>query len=119
MHEKKEKYYQIPERYDIILLIVLRVLNKDGEKGGVMGNYQLRKAAGLYWLLDLEQSGFDYKKPLPLNESGAKIWRLIQAGMPEEEMAAAFAADYGIGMEQAREDIGLFLQQLRKQGIKC
>lgn len=32
--------------------------------------YQLRCAAGKYWLLDMEQDGETYRPPLMLNESG-------------------------------------------------
>ena len=35
--------------------------------------YQLRYAAGIYWLLDMSQPGYPYRKPLPLNEMGAAI----------------------------------------------
>lgn len=32
--------------------------------------YQLRCAAGKYWLLDMEQDGETYRPPLMLNERG-------------------------------------------------
>lgn len=42
--------------------------------------YQLRCAAGKYWLLDMEQDGETYRPPLMLNESGAYIFRQYMAG---------------------------------------
>ena len=41
--------------------------------------YQLRCAAGKYWLLDMEQDGETYRPPLMLNESGAYIFRQYMA----------------------------------------
>ena len=40
--------------------------------------YQLRQAAGAYWLLDMEQ-GEQYKKPFMLNECGA--YRAVYDGV--------------------------------------
>lgn len=44
------------------------------KKSGNNG-YELRKAAGLYWLLDLRQDGEHYKPPLAMNEMGAEIFK--------------------------------------------
>lgn len=82
--------------------------------------YQLRKAAGSYWLLDMEQPGLLYKPPVPLNESGADIWRLLaDEGKGPEQIAEIFAQEYGMAVQDALLDIRQFMQQLRKQGIKC
>ena len=51
--------------------------------------YQLRQAAGAYWLLDMEQ-GEQYKKPFMLNECGAYIYRAYISGMSEDEIMQAF-----------------------------
>lgn len=50
------------------------------KKSGNNG-YELRKAAGLYWLLDLRQDGEHYKPPLAMNEMdwrlcGQHIWEI-------------------------------------------
>lgn len=82
--------------------------------------YQLRKAAGCYWLLDMTQSGLDYKRPVPLNESGARIWQLMaDEGSKIEQAAQVMAQEYGIAASDALLDIRQFMEQLKKQGIKC
>lgn len=48
--------------------------------------YELRKAAGLYWLLDLRQDGEHYKPPLAMNEMGTEIFKYRQLGDSEEEI---------------------------------
>ena len=49
--------------------------------------YQLRKAAGIYWLMDMEQEGIPYRKPIPVNDTGADIWTLHEAGKSKDEIA--------------------------------
>ncbi len=79
--------------------------------------YQLRYAAGLYWLLDMEQTGEIYKKPVTMNECGAYIWQNYIKSVSEEEIADMLHMRYGISYEEALEDIREFIEQLQKQGI--
>ena len=46
--------------------------------------YQIRQAAGMYWLLDMEQSGIPYRQPVLLNETGAAFWKLLVQGKPSQ-----------------------------------
>lgn len=80
--------------------------------------YQLRKAAGTYWLLDMGQTGPAYTKPVPLNESGAEIWKMLEEGKSPEQMAEVFAEDYEITYEEALLDIRQFIRQLERQGVQ-
>lgn len=80
-------------------------------------SYQLRYAAGLYWLLDMEQSGVPYHRPLALNEVGADIWKLLAQGEEEEKIAEKLSAEYQVSPEAIREDIAQFRQQLEQAGI--
>ena len=66
--------------------------------------YQLRYAAGIYWLLDMSQPGYPYRKPLPLNEMGASIWRMMEKGWGQERwerMYGTFASSLN-GRESKR-----------------
>lgn len=78
--------------------------------------YQLRQAAGAYWLLDMEQ-GEQYKKPFMLNGCGAYIYRAYISGMSEDEIMQAFAKEYGLSFSCAQSDVGQFMMELRQQGI--
>ena len=80
--------------------------------------YQLRYAAGSYWLLDMEQSGKDYVQPVALNEAGAEIWRRLQAGGTVEQIAEEFHRQFQIPLSEAVEDIRQFILQLQRQGMK-
>ena len=79
--------------------------------------YQLRFAAGLYWLIDMEQSGGHYISPVPLNEGGAKIWELIESGMSMSDICKQFSGIYEIPLAQAQRDVSEFIDQLRRKHI--
>lgn len=79
--------------------------------------YQLRYAAGLYWLLDMEQTGGTYKKPVIMNECGAYIWQNYIESVSEQEIAGMLHTRYGISSEEALKDVREFIKQLQKQGI--
>ncbi len=79
--------------------------------------YRIRKAAGSYWLLDMEQPGDNYIEPIELNESGAKIWELASQGLDAVAIAEDLARQYGIDMETVKEDVMQFLAGLEAVGV--
>lgn len=79
--------------------------------------YLLRYAAGCYWLLDMRQEGKTFCPPLPLNKTGAVIWRSIEKGINREKCAEHLAACYGISREQALMDVQLFLEELQRHQV--
>ena len=80
-------------------------------------NYQLRQAAGEYWLIRMDQQRFVYEKPIMLNEVGAMIWKQHMQGHTEQEIAALLQQTYGIDDQEAYQDVQQFIRQLREQGI--
>lgn len=82
-----------------------------------MSRYQMRHAAGVCWLLDMEQPGYPYKKPVPLNEQGAQIWEMTVRGMDIGEISGKLAEWYGVSSEEIRSDVREFYEQLGRQGI--
>lgn len=83
----------------------------------VNSGYSIRKAAGSYWLLDMKQNGKDYKEPIELNESGARIWELASQGRDISFIAEYLVKQYGIGIEMAKEDVRQFLKGLEAAGV--
>lgn len=81
------------------------------------GRYQLRKAAGLYWLVDMEQSGVERQEQIVLNESGAYIWRQYQRLQSETKVAEVLSREFGISAQEGLADIRQFFQQLKEQGL--
>lgn len=79
--------------------------------------YQLRKAAGLYWLLDMEQDGAERREPVVLNGSGAYIWEQYRRLGSEMSVAEALSREFGLSVQEGLADIRQFFQQLREQGL--
>ena len=79
--------------------------------------YQLRKAAGLYWLVDMEQSGVGRQEQIVLNESGAYIWKQYRLLQSETAVAEVLSREFGISVQEGLTDIRQFFQQLKEQGL--
>jgi hypothetical protein len=77
-------------------------------------NYQLRHAAGKYWLLAMEQPGFAYRQPVCLNESGAFLWELLAKGADRKEAAEQLAQEFGLAENEALQDVTDFIRQLEE-----
>ena len=82
-----------------------------------VNRYQLRYAAGLYWLLDMVQSGEAYVSPLPLNEEGAQLWKMIQCGMSEDAICKHLCEKYEVSPQQAHIDVHEFIVQLKSKNV--
>ncbi len=84
----------------------------------VDNTYALRYAAGCYWLIDMSQKGVPYKRPMTLNEVGAKIWEMLVAEYGIDEMCKKLSEEYDISKSELEEDINQFLNQLHAYGVK-
>ena len=80
--------------------------------------YQLRYAAGQYWLLDTLQEGVPYKRPLIMNEVGADIWRMVEQGYSRTQIVDVLSREYQISDEVVEQDLAQFLAQLAEFGIE-
>ena len=83
----------------------------------MFGDYQLRKAAGSYWLIDMRQSGKDWRQPLRLNETGVQLLEGFYEGRTPDELADDLAERYELSPEEVREDVHAFLAQLAANGV--
>lgn len=84
---------------------------------GQKDDYQLRYAAGLYWLLDMKQEGEIYRRPLSLNETGALIWKRHRQGESPRRIARFLAEEYEVPEQETYSDVERFLQMLAERGI--
>ena len=82
-----------------------------------MSEYQLRQAAGKYWLLHMEQKGIPYERPLQLNRIGAEMWELLTEKKTTEQIVEYLAREYEVSAEEIKEDIQQFYHQLETYGI--
>lgn len=82
-----------------------------------MSDYQLRCAAGNFFLLNMQQKGIPYEKPLQLNGIAAEFWNLFLEGNTEDRIVAAMVQKYGVTPKKIREDMQLFCRQMNELGI--
>lgn len=87
------------------------------EQKNIFTRYQLRQAAGMYFLIDCEQPGLPYRRPMTLNEVGARIWELLSEGRDREQIARILSEEYEVELAEVSEDVALFCRQLKEQKI--
>lgn len=51
------------------------------------------------------------------NESGTKLWAMIEAGCKTSDLAAHLQTEYALSSEQAEADAKSFLQELAQEGL--
>lgn len=83
-------------------------LNKD---------FVLRKVCGLNVVLPTGTNVKDFGGALNLNDTAALIYEQLQAGMTDEETAAALVAAYDITPETALADVRETIDSLREAGV--
>lgn len=83
----------------------------------MMPEYQLRCAAGQYWLLDMSQEGVPYKQPMMMNSMGAEIWTRMEQGMSGQQIAEALSQEYDADIKEIEKDILAFQKQLIGYGV--
>lgn len=74
--------------------------------------YVLQKAAGIYWLIDSEQEGVPFRKPLRMNEMGATIWNLKQEGKTVPEIVGTLQKEYDADEAMLTRDVEVFMAEL-------
>lgn len=76
--------------------------------------YRLREAAGYHWLIHVTQSGANYEAPMPVNAVGAEICQDLIQGKTVEEIAGTLAEKYRVSLEEMRQDVQAFMEQVRE-----
>lgn len=96
----------------------MQIIQNNTKTQFIKERYQLRYAAGQYWLLDMQQKGIAYQRPMSMNEVGAMICLQLAADRTHEQIAEELSRKYEVGIEEIREDIRQFVGQLEKYGIE-
>ena len=78
--------------------------------------FVLRKVADTWVVLAIGAASVDFNGMLTLNNTGAKLWELIEKGVDREGLADALTAEYEVSKEQALEDVDTFYRKLVQAG---
>ncbi len=79
-------------------------------------NFVLRQVAGTWVVLPLGAETVNFSGMLQLNESGAMLWRTLEAGGGEEALVEALLGEYDVTRQQAEADVKAFLAKLEQAG---
>lgn len=79
-------------------------------------NFVLRQVAGAWVVLPLGAETVNFSGMLQLNDSGAMLWRVLEAGGNQEALVDALLGEYDVTREQAEADVQEFLAKLTQAG---
>ena len=79
-------------------------------------NFVLRQVAGAWVVLPLGAETVNFSGMLQLNDSGAMLWRVLEAGGDKEALVDALLGGYDVTREQAEADVQEFLAKLTQTG---
>lgn len=80
-------------------------------------DYKYREIAGEYYLIPVGAAAEKASAPIQLSETAAWIWRQIEKGVSEKEMADKMTLEYEVDPARAQAAVAQFLTRLREQGI--
>jgi hypothetical protein len=52
-----------------------------------------------------------------LNNTGARIWEMLEAGTPEDDILERLSAEFEVAPEQLKRDLNDLLRELTSQGL--
>ena len=79
-------------------------------------NILLRQVADTWVVMPVAEAVLSLNAMLTLNESGALLWKTLEAGCTREELVAAFTGEYIVSRQQAEADVDEFLAKVRELG---
>lgn len=78
--------------------------------------FVLRQVADTWVVLPLGQDTVSFNGVLTLNNSGAKLWDLLEKGADEKTLVRALMDAFDVETQQAEEDVQSFLDVLEQAG---
>ena len=76
----------------------------------------LREVAGTWIILAVGAACVDFNGVLTLNETGAQLWKLLEAGKTQQELVDYLLQEYEVSEPQAQADVDEFLNVLHQVG---
>ncbi len=68
-------------------------------------------------VVPIRRGAADMDSIYTFNESGTRLWAMVEANQTASEMAAQLQAEYGLSAEKASADIQQFLADLTDAGL--
>ena len=83
----------------------------------IKDGFILRKLADSFVVVSINRKNNDFNGMIQLNSTGAFIWEQLQTDKAKEELLKPMLDKYELSEQQARKDIDLFIDKLRKDNL--
>src|ERR1039457_2066354 len=80
-------------------------------------NVVSRVADGEAVVVPIRSAANDRNSIYPFNQSGTRLWAMVEEGRSGAEMATFLQTEYGLSAEEARLDTEEFLGELAREGL--
>ncbi|MCD7802900.1 MAG: PqqD family protein [Clostridiales bacterium] len=80
-------------------------------------DFMLREIAGETLVIPVNEAAVHFQGIMSLNESGKLLWDRLQEDATEADLVTALLDVYDTSPEIAKQDVSVFLNQLREQNI--
>lgn len=78
--------------------------------------FMLREVAGSFVVVNISGE-LSFNGMITLNDTGAFIWKKLEQGISQQDIAASLAAEYDVEPEIADRDVDIFLKKMAGAGI--
>ena len=79
-------------------------------------NLVLRQVADTWTALPLGKDIINFDGMITLNDTGAMLWQMLEAGAEKEDLVKALTKEYDVSEQQALADIEEFIDKLSNAG---
>lgn len=77
----------------------------------------LRHVADTWLVLPLTTANVSFNGMITLNETGAMLWKALEAGANKTMLAELLMKEYAVDFAQAMDDVEAFLKKLLQQEL--
>lgn len=79
-------------------------------------DFALRQVVDTWVVLPLDEQTVDFSGMLTLNDSGARLWKLLEQGADRQALIDAITEEYEVTAQQAAADVDEFVDKLCRAG---
>ena len=79
--------------------------------------FVLREVAGNYIVVAVGNAVKNFNAAITLNDTGATLWKTLEAGATEMQLVEALLNEYEVSKEIAEKDVCAFVAKLKKENL--
>ncbi len=83
----------------------------------IKSDYMLRNVAGYYVVVPIGEGTLNFNGVINLNESGATLWKAMEADVTEADLVRALTSEYEVDEETAKTDVAAFVKKMKEANL--